>query len=617
MRPMFAVLILFAIANVSGAQTLGTCHIFPSNNPWNERIDTLPVHPRSAQFIASVGGTIHVHPDFGSNALYGIPWVAVNNSQPPVKVTITSGWGQEDPGPMPIPANAPVENPPPPNGDAHVLVVDTSDHHLYELYQGIKDNSGTGWTATTSAKFALDSNNFRPDGWTSCDAAGLPIWPGLVRQYECKAGEIKHALRFTIPHSSRGYIFPARHFASSNTDTTSVMPMGLRLRLKASYDDSRDTGNAKVIVTALKRYGIILADNGSSWYISGETNTGWDDNDISQLRAITGNDFEVVYTGPIAVDSGQFPTPVIPIPGSVTGLTAPAFAYDTVLAGTSNAFPVVLHNSGVATVNMNLIKVKSGLAFAMTSTPPTSIAPNASAIVMIRFSPTISGQIVDTLTIKSDDATNPAIKVPLMGFGSSGVFHVSTSPFRFGRVALGQPDTMLFSFGNTGTGRLSVDVSNTNGTNPDFTILTVQPPVPPPFLLQPGDSIQAVVQFIPSKAGFDTTSFMLSISDYVGESHDTTVSIIGEGIVSTSVAAPLPLLGIRIYPNPTQGILRITSDAVGTASVDVTDALGRSVYRGRLSASGTLDLSSLPNGSYFVHLKTPGGQASQHIELLR
>jgi hypothetical protein len=302
-------LVLLLLAGTASAQSVGTCPIFPANNPWNTRIDSLPVHWNSSKYIANVGATVHLHPDFGSDPSYGIPWIAVGASTPFVPVDITGYVDESDPGPMPIPANAPVEQPAPPDGDGHVLVVDTSNHHLYELYQGIKSQSGPGWSATSTAIFALDSNKFRPDGWTSCDAAGLPIFPGLVKKFECDQGEIKHALRFTVSRTQKGWIFPARHHAGSTTDTT-VMPMGLRLRLKSTFDDSRFTGYAKVIATALKRYGIILADNGSNWFITGERNTAWPDEDISQLRAITGGDFEAVYTGPVRTQPNQYPDPV-------------------------------------------------------------------------------------------------------------------------------------------------------------------------------------------------------------------------------------------------------------------------------------------------------------------
>ena len=317
MKSILATICLIFTGSIAGAQTLGTCPIFPTNNPWNQRVDNLPVHWNSDKYIASVGEAIHIHPDFGSDPSYGIPWVAVNVSQPFVAVNITDYPDESDPGPMPIPANAPIES----GSDSHVLVVDTSNHYLYELYQGAKDQSGSGWSAASTAIFALDSNNYRPDGWTSCDAAGLPIFPGLVRMYECQQGEIRHALRFTVPQTQAGWIFPARHKASSITDTT-YMPMGLRMRLKSNFDDSKFTGFAKVISTAMKRYGIILADNGSAWYVSGETNTSWPDDDLHQLTDIHGSDFEAVYTGPVATYPNEYPIP------SLSGVSQPVAISD-------------------------------------------------------------------------------------------------------------------------------------------------------------------------------------------------------------------------------------------------------------------------------------------------
>jgi hypothetical protein len=326
MKYVVSLILLFA-ATAANAQSLGNFRIFPPNNPWNQRVDSLPVHWNSDKYIAHVGATVHVHPDFGSDPAYGIPWTVVGSQQPFVPLTVTGYIDESDLGSMPIPADAKVEQPAPPGGDGHVLVVDTSNHHLYELYQGIKDGSGPGWSATCSAVFALDSNNFRPDGWTSCDAAGLPIFPGLVRKYECDQGEIKHALRFTVSRTQKGWIFPARHHAGATTDTT-VMPMGLRLRLKRAFDDSKFTGYAKVISTALKRYGIILADNGSNWFITGENNTAWPDEDISQLKAIVGGDFEAVYTGPVRTSPNQYPDPTFdPLRVENSEHTVAHFAY--------------------------------------------------------------------------------------------------------------------------------------------------------------------------------------------------------------------------------------------------------------------------------------------------
>ncbi|HEY3875314.1 MAG TPA: hypothetical protein VGM92_07540, partial [Candidatus Kapabacteria bacterium] len=409
--------IVIALGPAAYAQRVGTCPIFPSNNPWNVRVDTLPVDvAHSAAYIASVGGTIHIHPDFGSDTDYGIPWVAVNSSQPFVAVNDSNGYPDEsDPGPMPIPLNAEIEH----DDDSHVLVVDTSNHRLYELYQGAPEQANHGWSATSTAIFALDSNNYRPDGWTSCDAAGLPIFPGLVRLDECKAGAINHALRFTIPRSQAAWIFPGRHKASSITDTT-YMPMGTRLRLKANFDDTNYTGYAKVISTALKKYGIILADNGSAWYISGEWNPNWPDDDISQLKAITGNDFEVVNTGyPIETSSKEAPTPIIPLPILNQGpaIAIAGLVRDTSRVGASNAVPISIANAGSDTLSIGRYWLKFGTIFQIADSNAHTIAVGGNAFLNINFSPIQHGAVTDTLFIASN--ANPSITaVALVGFGT-------------------------------------------------------------------------------------------------------------------------------------------------------------------------------------------------------
>jgi hypothetical protein len=199
---------------------------------------------------------------------------------------------ESDPGPYPIPADAPVEA----GGDRHVLVIDREACRLYETFDS--HYVGPGWRCGSGAVFDLRSNALRPDGWTSADAAGLPILPGLVRRDEVLAGEIRHALRFTVRRTQRAYVHPATHFASSSTDTR-LPPMGLRVRLKASYDLGRFSGAARVILVALKRYGMFVADNGGDWFVSGETNTSWNDDEIEPLKTVPGSAFEVVRVGEI------------------------------------------------------------------------------------------------------------------------------------------------------------------------------------------------------------------------------------------------------------------------------------------------------------------------------
>jgi len=278
--------------------TIAGCQILPPDNPWNADISAYAVHPNSESFIASVGVDKGLHPDFGTmwqGHPNGIPYVVVSGDQPKVPVTFEYAH-ESDPGPYPIPDDAPIEGGPQSDGDRHILVLDKDNCTLYEIWRAFKTDEG--WKGGGGAIFDLNSNELRPLGWTSADAAGLPILPGLARYEEVERGAINHALRFTVRKSQRGYILPATHFASRSSDPN-FMPMGLRLRLKADYDISAFPPQAQVILTALKKYGMIMADNGGDWYISGTPNPKWDDDQLSALRRVTGSDFEVVDTGPI------------------------------------------------------------------------------------------------------------------------------------------------------------------------------------------------------------------------------------------------------------------------------------------------------------------------------
>ncbi|NNJ13252.1 hypothetical protein EKD04_023280 [Chloroflexales bacterium ZM16-3] len=283
------------VSNSPASPQLAGCPVFPADNAWNQDISAFPVDPGSDAYIASInaGGSQFLHADFGENQSYGIPFVVVPPSQPLVQISFVEYGDESDPGPYPVPLSAPVEGG---GGDSHVLVLRQGECKLYELYHA--SQVGAGWEASSGAVWNLRSNALRPAGWTSADAAGLPILPGLARYDEVAAGAIRHALRFTVWRSQRGYILPATHFASSTSDPA-FPPMGLRLRLKASYDISGFTGQSRVILEALRRYGMIVADNGSSWYISGATDPGWVDDDLNQLKGVPGSAFEVVSTGVI------------------------------------------------------------------------------------------------------------------------------------------------------------------------------------------------------------------------------------------------------------------------------------------------------------------------------
>lgn len=286
----------------TGGGDLSSLQVFPDDNPWNQDISSLPVHANSANYLASIGLDTGLHPDFGTvyeGAPIGIPYVVVQGDQP--KVSVSFDYDDEsDPGPYPIPTDAPIEGGPNSDGDRHILIVDVDNKMLYELYDA--HPAGAGWTAGSGAIFDLTSNALRPAGWTSADAAGLPIFPGLARYDEIvEKGELTHALRFTVARSQRGYVSPARHFASSSTDSN-LPPMGLRVRLKASFDISPFPANVQVILRGLKKYGMIVADNGSNWYVSGAPDSRWDDEELATLGNVKGRDFEVVDTGGITTD---------------------------------------------------------------------------------------------------------------------------------------------------------------------------------------------------------------------------------------------------------------------------------------------------------------------------
>jgi hypothetical protein len=269
---------------------LAGCALFPADNPWNQRVDTLPVAANSAAIINSIGANIGLHPDFGSGTWdggpIGIPSNVVTSGQKKVRVRFDYA-DESDPGPYPIPAKVKIEW----GSDHHALIVDRSACRLYELFALAK--RGSGWTAGSGAIWSLNSNALRPDGWTSADAAGLQILPGLARYDEVVAGSIDHALRFTASKTRRAYVYPARHYASSLTDPA-LPPMGLHVRLRASFDTSGFPSQARVILDALKRYGMVVADNGSNWFISGVPDSHWSNEALHTLGQVKGSDFEVI-----------------------------------------------------------------------------------------------------------------------------------------------------------------------------------------------------------------------------------------------------------------------------------------------------------------------------------
>jgi hypothetical protein len=287
---------------------------FPSNNLWNTDISTAAVDPNSANYINFIGSTVTLHPDFGSgtfhNQTLGIPYQVVASTQAKVNVTLNAFADESDPGPKPISSNALIEGyPKPGNGDRHVLVLEKDGCWLYELYNASLTKGV--WSADQGSVWDMTINEQRPYTWTSADAAGLPVFVGLARYDEVASGAINHALRFTVPTSQKAFVLPATHWASTTTDPNAP-PMGLRLRLKASFDISGYPADDQVILTAMKKYGLILADNGSAIFISGAPDNRWNNTDLNLLKQITASSFEVVQTGtiytPANVPTGASPT---------------------------------------------------------------------------------------------------------------------------------------------------------------------------------------------------------------------------------------------------------------------------------------------------------------------
>jgi hypothetical protein len=297
--PLALASLLAVLAGVSsGAPLPGApkCSVFPASNPWNQRVDALPVAANSDTVISSIGRDRGLHADFGSGLWdggpIGIPVTVVSGKQKKSGVSFEYA-DESDKGPYPIPANVAIEGGRASDGDRHAIIVDRESCKLYELYALYP--KGAGWSAGSGAIWSLKSNRLRPSGWTSADAAGLPIFPGLARYDEVKRGRIDHALRFTVSETRKAFVWPARHYASSSTDA-SLPPMGLRVRLKASFDTRPFPKQARIVLEAMKRYGMIVADNGSDWYVSGAPDPRWSNDQLHALGRVTGSNFEVVDT---------------------------------------------------------------------------------------------------------------------------------------------------------------------------------------------------------------------------------------------------------------------------------------------------------------------------------
>jgi hypothetical protein len=344
------VLALFAVSGAAAQPpTIGKCTVLPADNIWNTPVDQLPVAASSAAWVATIGATKTVHADFGSGlylgAPIGIPYVTVPGTQTKYPASFTYA-SESEPGPYAIPLNVPIEGGSQSTGDRHALSIDTDSCILYELYAAYPQ--ATSWTAGSGAIFNLLSNALRPSGWTSTDAAGLPVFPGLLRYDEIAAGEIRHAIRFTVPQSQKAFVWPARHLASSLTGTQ-YPPMGARFRLRAGFDIGSYSAANQVILRALQKYGMMLADNGSAWYISGAPDARWDNDDLHNLGLIKGSDFEAVDVSGLMIDpnSGQAKQST-----TVSVTVSPSAA--TIPVNTTQQFAATVTNATTQAVNWSV-----------------------------------------------------------------------------------------------------------------------------------------------------------------------------------------------------------------------------------------------------------------------
>jgi IPT/TIG domain len=489
--PLLSTLVIACTFSTARAQspTIGTCNALPADNIWNTPIDQLPVSPSSATWVGTIGSSSPLHPDFGS--IYGIPFITVSGTQIKYPASFTYA-GDSDVGPYAIPLNAPIEGGSASTGDRHAVSIDTDNCILYEMWAAYPQ--AASWVAGSGAIFNLSSDTLRPDGLGSADAAGLPIFPGFVRYDEVAAGVINHAIRFTVPQTQNTYVWPARHFASSLTGSQ-YPPMGARFRLRADYDISGFSAANQVILKALKKYGMMLADNGSSWYITGTTDTRWDDNDLHNLTLLTGSDFEAVDVSGLMIDpnSGQA------LQAAATTVTVSPSAA-SVRVGAAQQFTATVANATSQSVNWSVNGVAGGnstvggISSGGLYTAPATIP--AGGTVTIQATSTVTPAAVGTATI----TVTAAPAAPVLGSiapssgsqGTSVAVTFSGSNFQAGAtVAIGgsgvsatsvtvvsstQINAVFAIAANAATGAHSVTVSTSAGTS-NAQSFTVSAPV--------------------------------------------------------------------------------------------------------------------------------------------
>ena len=436
---LLVIIALIAMAAAGQPPTIGNCTVLPANNIWNTPVDTLPVAANSTTYVNTIGPTIGLKADFGSGTWnggpIGIPFITVPGTQTKYPATFTY-WDESDPGPYAVPLDAPIEGGSNSTGDRHAIAVDIDNCILYELYAAYPQTNS--WQAGSGAIFNLLSNALRPLTWTSADAAGLPIVPGLVRIEEVLAGDIRHAIRFTVPQTQRAFVWPARHYASSLTDPR-YPPMGQRFRLKAAFDITPYPAEVQVILRALKKYGMILADNGSAWFMSGVPDSRWNNTNLNTLRNVLGSNFEAVDVSSLMIDpnSGEAKRTqagVTVTPDSVTLVTAATQQFTASEPSTWAVNDVAGGNAAVGYINAN------GL-YSAPSTPPSP--------------PTVTVRATSTATPSTSGTASVTIRYP-----APSISNVTPNPITTGS----------FSLTITGAGFQAGAVARLNGTGLSTTV---------------------------------------------------------------------------------------------------------------------------------------------------
>ncbi|HVT35550.1 MAG TPA: choice-of-anchor D domain-containing protein [Nevskiaceae bacterium] len=515
---------LLPIAALAAPVPGSNCNVLPADNVWNTDISALPVHAQSAAWLASMSASSkNLHPDFGAKP-YGFPFIVVPGTHSKVSVSFTYA-DQSDPGPYPLDAQTPIEG----GSDAHALMIDQDACVLYELY-ATKWNSGKP-TAGSGAIFDLASNALRPAGWTSADAAGLPIFPGLVRYDEVQAGAIHHAIRFTAAHSDKSYLWPARHQAGSASNS-SLPPMGARFRLKADYDISGYSAQAQVILTAMKHYGMIVADNGSDWFFQGTQDSRWGDDVLNGLKGVPATEFEAVDESSLMLDanSGQARQPVVL--GPVAAIDPSALDFGDQTRGThSDARTVTLTNNGDANVSVGSVTLSgpNAAAFVLSGDGCTSgtIAPHGSCPVSVSFAPGSTGQRNASLKF-ADNAPDSPQSVALTGNSLAPVAGISLAPasIAWGRIAVGAVSgTRAVTVSSTGTAPLVIgSVALSGGNAGDFAIAADHCSGKH---LANGKTCKVVLSFAPAATGARSTSLLVG-DNAPGNPHNVPVSGTGK-----------------------------------------------------------------------------------------